>query len=77
MRIVIALDALAILSIYPGAEAVTIDFESLEVIGGRNTSVGRSYTEDGFLLTATTSTDPHFQFFERLNPNYPGLTAHG
>ncbi len=75
MRFGIALVSLAVLSISPAAEAVTMDFESLEVIGGGNTSVGGSYTEDGFLLTEITSTNPHLQFFETLNLNYPGSTA--
>lgn len=44
---VITLVALAVLLISPAAEAVTIDFESLDFIGAGNTSVAGSYSEDG------------------------------
>jgi hypothetical protein len=58
------------------ATAVTIDFESLEVAGYGNTGVPSPYAEDGFELVALPGpSGGHFQFFETLNPLYPGSTA--
>lgn len=57
------------------AWGATIDLQSLGVVGFGNTSAGQSYAEDGFILTALDGEPPHFQFFESMEPRYPGSTA--
>jgi len=75
-RALVVLAAFAAAGIGPStATAATIDFQSLEIIGFGNTSAGTTYAEDGFVLTAIGGDPPHFQFYETMNPRYPGSTA--
>lgn len=73
-RLVPTVVLVAFLAPLPAASA-TITFESLEVVGAGNTSAGVSYTESGFTVSGVGGVNPHLQFFETLEPRYPGSTA--
>jgi hypothetical protein len=65
---------LAILAPFQAAQAVIIDFESLEQNNGTINSVGFSYTEDGFTLDNLSLPFP-FSVFGTQGSSFPGSTA--
>lgn len=65
---------LAILAPFQAAQAVIIDFQSLEQNNSVANNVGFTYTEDGFTL-GNLSTPFPFAFFGTQEFRYPGSTA--
>jgi hypothetical protein len=66
--------ALAILAPFQGAQAVIIDFQSLEQNNSVVNYAGFTYTEDGFTLDSLSTSEP-FAFFGTQESRYPGSTA--
>ncbi|CCI21096.1 conserved exported hypothetical protein [Microcystis aeruginosa PCC 9809] len=65
---------LAILAPFQAAQAVIIDFQSLEQNNSGFNNVGFTYTEDGFTLDNLSTPHP-FAFFGTQASRYPGSTA--
>ncbi len=65
---------LAILAPFQAAQAVIIDFQSLEQNNSGVNNVGFTYTEDGFTLDNLSTPNP-FKFFGTQESRYPGSTA--
>ncbi|MDB9392224.1 hypothetical protein PN432_15120 [Microcystis aeruginosa CS-579] len=65
---------LAILAPFQAAQAVIIDFQSLEQNNSGVNNVGFTYTEDGFTLDNLSTSFP-FAFFGTQEFRYPGSTA--
>jgi hypothetical protein len=65
---------LAILTPFQAAQAVIIDFQSLEQNNQNVNGVGFTYTEDGFTLDNLSTPNP-FKFFGTQASRYPGSTA--
>jgi len=65
---------LAILTPLQAAQAVIIDFQSLEQNNSVPNNVGFTYTEDGFTLDNLSTPFP-FTFFGTQESRYPGSTA--
>jgi len=65
---------LAILAPSQAAQAVIIDFQSLEQNNPIVNGVGFTYTEDGFTLDNLSTPNP-FKFFGTQASHYPGSTA--
>jgi hypothetical protein len=65
---------LAILAPSQAAQAVIIDFQSLEQNNQNVNGVGFTYTEDGFTLDNLSTPNP-FKFFGTQASRYPGSTA--
>ena len=65
---------LAILAPSQAAQAVIIDFQSLEQNNSGFNNVGFTYTEDGFTLDNLSTPSP-FAFFGTQASRYPGSTA--
>ncbi len=66
--------ALAILAPFQAAQAVIIDFQSLEQNNSNVNDAGFTYTEDGFTLDNLSTSFP-FAFFGTQESRYPGSTA--
>ena len=65
---------LAILAPFQAAQAVIIDFQSLEQNNSVVNYAGFTYTEDGFTLDSLSTSEP-FAFFGTQESRYPGSTA--
>jgi hypothetical protein len=65
---------LAAIGCVVSAQAVTIDFQSLEVVDGAIHNWGQAYSEDGFNVTKS-GTAQQFSTFGTLESRYPGSTA--
>jgi len=65
---------LAILTPFQAAQAVIIDFQSLEQNNSDVNYAGFTYTEDGFTLDNLSTPNP-FKFFGTQASRYPGSTA--
>jgi hypothetical protein len=65
---------LAILTPFQAAQAVIIDFQSLEQNNSNVNDAGFTYTEDGFTLDNLSTSFP-FAFFGTQESRYPGSTA--
>jgi hypothetical protein len=65
---------LAILAPFQAAQAVIIDFQSLEQNNSNLNGAGFTYTEDGFTLDNLSTFFP-FAFFGTQESRYPGSTA--
>ena len=57
------------------AQAINIDFQSLEQVNGSVNPIGNTYTEKGFTLDALDPNYYGFYIFGTLEPRYPGSTA--
>jgi len=57
------------------AQAINIDFQSLEQVNGSFNPIGNTYTEKGFTLDALDPNNYGFSIFGTLASGYPGSTA--
>ncbi|MFM7437453.1 MAG: hypothetical protein ACKO2V_02450, partial [Snowella sp.] len=57
------------------AQAINIDFQSLEQVNNSVNYIGTTYTEKGFTLDALPPNNSGFAVFGTLETRYPGSTA--
>ena len=57
------------------AQAINIDFQSLEQVNSSANSIGNTYTEKGFTLDALDPNGAGFAVWGTLSSGYPGSTA--